>query len=111
MVKKVYVAHPFGSHGSMEANKASVEEKILGFVDRYPTDYMFISPIHATGFLYFKYSYEHGIELCLSLLEMCDEIWMCGDWQKSRGCNIEHEHALKIGMKILYEGDDEFDLV
>ena len=105
MIKKIYVAHPFGSHGNMEENRKAVEEKILGFADNHPVDYMFISPIHATGFLYFKYTYEQGIEQCLSLVDACDEIWMCGDWQKSKGCNIEHEHAKKTGMKIVYEGD------
>lgn len=107
-MKRVYIAHPY--LGSAE-NKAKVEGIIIGLMQAYK-DILFISPIHALGFLYKVLTYEEGMELCYALLETCDELWLCPGWEESRGCRLEKEYAEQHGIPIVYitipsEGESE----
>lgn len=85
MRKVIYIAHPF--QGKPE-NVKKAEKIILKLIERYP-DYTFYSPLHATGFFYFKKTYEEGMKDCIEMLSRCDEAWFCKGWQNSKGCNIE----------------------
>lgn len=87
MRKMIYVAHPF--QGKPE-NIKKVEKIILDLVRVYP-NYVFFSPLHATGFYYFEKSYEEGMKDCIEMLSRCDELWLCEGWENSKGCNIEYE--------------------
>lgn len=97
-MKRVYVAHPYSGK---EENKASVETLIRKMVKNYP-DILYISPIHALGYLYNDVEYEHGMQYCFELLKACDELLLCGGWKDSRGCKMEKEYAEKNGIPINY---------
>lgn len=97
-MKKIYIAHPYG--GEL-GNKQKVENYLKTLYKTKPGN-LYISPIHALGFLYSEMDYITGMEYCFALLEMCDEIWMCGDWEESRGCNIEWGYAKARGIPIRY---------
>ena len=90
--KVIYVSHPYGGK---EENKAAIENIIKEFVKEYPY-YTFVSPIHCFGFMYDKLPYQQGLDMCINLLEKCDEMWLCGDFLDSRGCRAEikwcHNH-------------------
>lgn len=45
---------------------------------------------------------NHAMERCMSLLEACDAIILCDDWQFSKGCLEEEETAESWGMEVLY---------
>jgi hypothetical protein len=98
MRKLVYLAHPF--LGKSE-NVQKAEQIILKLIKLYP-DYTFYSPLHATGFFYFAKSYEEGMKDCLEMLSRCDEIWLAGNWQESKGCNIEFNWADEHHMPIKF---------
>lgn len=38
----------------------------------------------------------------ISAMKDVDAIYMCDNWGEARGCVIEHEVAIKYGIKILY---------
>ena len=40
---------------------------------------------------------------CLALLDVADELWVFGDWERSEGCRMEVEHARETGKAILFE--------
>jgi hypothetical protein len=101
MRKVIYIAHPFG--GDPE-NVKKVEKIILDLVKIYP-NYVFYSPLHATGFYYFAKSYEEGMKDCLEILSRCDELWLCKGWRESKGCNMECEYFLKEGRPIKFLED------
>lgn len=90
----IYIAAPYGGQ---KDNKDKVEQLIRELVDLYP-DCCFVSPIHAFGFLYNDLDYEEGMEHCLTLLDMCSEIWIFGD---SRGTRIEREYAKRYKIPIV----------
>ena len=96
--KIIYVAAPYGGD---EANKEKVECLIRELVQIYP-DYCFVSPIHTFGFLYREMDYDEGIAHCLTLLDLCTEIWIFGD---SKGTRIEREYAKKYKIPIVERGD------
>lgn len=38
----------------------------------------------------------------ISAMKDIDALYMCDGWRETRGCIIEHEVAMKYGIKILY---------
>lgn len=97
MAKVIYVSHKYGGHW---INKIKVQRKIIKLQKEYP-EYVFLSPVHATGFLYNKMSYDDGIKLCLELLNRSDELWILSE--HSKGTLIETKHALERGIKVRYK--------
>lgn len=97
--KMIYISHPYGGKAS---NLTEIESLIKNYQREYPT-YIFISPCHCFGFLYNDIPYDTGIKMCLSLLNKCDEMWVCGkDIRKSTGCMAEIRYCTehKIPLKI-----------
>ena len=96
--KVIYISHPFGGD---KKNLDEVENIIVKARETYP-NYLFISPCHSFSFLYNKTDYEVGLSMCLYLLQCCDECWIYGDWQNSRGCKTENEFCKEHGIKIRF---------
>lgn len=97
-MKKVYIAHPYGG---IQANKDKCESIIRELARENPTT-LYISPIHATGFLYHDVDYMQGMEYCFELLSMCSELILCEGWEHSRGCNLEKIYAQEHRIPIRY---------
>lgn len=48
--------------------------------------------------------WEFWVKMDLLLLEKCDVLILAKGWENSKGCVIEHEKAVELGMEIiLYE--------
>jgi hypothetical protein len=97
----VYVSHPFSG---LEDNKQKVEAIVRDLVASHPED-VFISPIHALGYLYHDVSYETGLEMCMSLLNRCDKMLVFGDYAKSRGCTAEILYCQEFFIPYEIVGD------
>lgn len=95
--KVVYISHAYG--GKPE-NKAEVEELIKTAQKRHP-NHLFISPIHAFGYLYDNVTYDAGLDMCLYLMSICEEVWVLGD-EKSTGVKREIKHARTLGLPVYY---------
>ncbi len=48
-------------------------------------------------------TWEQYMAADLMILELCDTIFMMNNWKDSKGAQLEHEKAVEIGMKIIYE--------
>ncbi len=81
----IYISHPFGGD---ENNQRIIGRLIVKLQKTFP-DFLFISPIHSFSFAYHDVSYQKGLNMCLWLLEKCDEMWVFGDYQFSIGCMSE----------------------
>ena len=46
---------------------------------------------------------EDWLSIDLSLIRVCDAIYMMEGWQDSKGANREYGFALGLGLKIIYE--------
>ena len=105
--KIIYLSHPYSNKIT---NKTKLENFQKYLMKEYP-DYLFISPIHAFGHLYDSLPYEAGLNCCLSLLFMCDEVWMCGDWTNSRGCQHEVQVAINESVPVKFFSLQEYEEV
>ena len=105
--KIIYISHPYGG---VKDNEEKVARIIIRLQKKYPT-YLFISPIHAFSFQYHKVDYEVGIQKCLWLLYRCDEMWVFGDWEKSKGVCREILECEKINKPYSIYKDCEEDCI
>jgi hypothetical protein len=94
-MRMIYLAHPFG--GEMK-NVDKAEKLIKELLHKHPAC-TFYSPLHATGFFYSQLTYLDGMEHCFEALSRCDELWLCGEWRDSRGCNMEYAGFVGGGTK------------
>ena len=104
----IYVAHPYGG---LKANEEDTSEYVSEFIQQYP-QFIFFSPVHNYSFYYTQTDYETGLNLCLEFLKYADELWVTGNYEKSRGCLAEIRFATEhdIPIKFFKEGaigDDE----
>ncbi|WP_252214444.1 DUF4406 domain-containing protein [Clostridium sp. VAP41] len=51
------------------------------------------------------FNYEVYMPICLTMLEVCDAIYMLSNWKDSKGAKVEHEYAKIQGKKIIYQED------
>ncbi len=102
--KIIYVSHPYGGN---EENKNNIEKVVISMRKRFPK-YTFVSPVHCFGYLYNDTNYEEGLDMCLKLMDICDEVWVFGDYKESKGCVAEIETAKNKDMpvKIYVEGGE-----
>lgn len=105
--KVIYISHPYGG---IKENKEKVETIIIRLQKKYPT-YLFISPIHAFSYQYHKADYETGIKKCLWLLHYCDEMWVYGNWKRSKGCCREILECEKLHKPYKICTDCEEDCI
>jgi guanylate kinase len=98
----VYVAHKFQNDIN---NIKRVEDIINKLVELY-RNYLFISPIHSFQFLYTKVDYQTGLDMCLFLLDKCDELWVFDEYSDSIGVNGEISFSKKYKIPIKYWDED-----
>lgn len=96
-----YVSHPYGGK---EENKIKVEAFIRAKAKSDPKN-VYISPIHAFGYLYNYVEYWIGITMCLELLLRCDALILCPGWEQSAGCRAEKLYAEGHGIPIFYPSE------
>lgn len=86
---RIYISHPYGAK---EENKQKIENTIRELAKANPEN-TYISPVHCFGYLYNDVDYEVGLTWCLDLLNVCNMMYVFGDWKQSRGCTAEVLYA------------------
>lgn len=96
MEVKIYISGPVtGTEDYMKRfNKAETELAIMG--------YSVINPAKINSFLPPDTTYKQCMDMSLTMLGMCNHIYMLKDWEKSPGANREYGYALAKGMTIWY---------
>ena len=113
--KTVYISHPFrGDMGrdninikTLVGNMEKVDRICLKITADYP-DVLPLSPLNAFSFLALltladNQIDEKALEMDMKLLELADELWVFGEWEKSEGCRMEIERARELCIPIIYE--------
>lgn len=95
----IYISHEYGGKWR---NKRKIE-KLINQLVRMNPDKIFVSPVHCFGFLYKKVSYERGMEMCLELLDRCNQMWVFG--KHSKGVKLEIQHCQENDIKYYIYGD------
>lgn len=92
--KRVYISH---AYGGIEENLDRVGEIIYHLSLEYPT-YNFYSPLHCFSHAYHTTDYQLGLDYCLDLLDLCDEMWVFDSEIPSVGVNAEIQYCRKYGI-------------
>lgn len=95
----IYISHEYGGKWR---NKRKIGKLIKTLVYLHPYK-IFVSPVHCFGFLYRKVSYDRGMEMCLELLDRCDQMWVFG--KHSKGVKMEIQHCQEGDIKYYIYGD------
>jgi len=98
-LRKVYIAHPLTTHGTIEDNQKRIDCICKKLLNNYP-EIVPISPIHAFSFFDPTGDQSVVIGLCKELLASCDELWLHGDWKNSKGCVAELVCATDHGIPV-----------
>lgn len=71
----------------------------------------FVSPIHQLGFMYGENTYIFGLNQCLTLLSKCSALFLCAEWQTSKGCLSEYAYAKARKIPIILEREEDIDAI
>lgn len=91
--KLIYLSHPSGGLPENTEEIADMVRELYKNEDIY-NNFCIVSPVHCYGFMYEDYNsseqdYYKGLSLCTDLLLHCDGMLLTGNWELSRGCNVE----------------------
>ena len=98
----IYVSHPYGG---LKENKRKVEGIVRSLTAIYP-GITFVSPIHTFGFIYDEVTYEAGLNMCIELLSKCNKMYVCGDYESSKGCKEEIKYCEEHNIPHLIYDDE-----
>ncbi len=98
-MRRVFISHPYKD--DPKENKKLVDTICRELAER--GDILPISPLHLFSFMENDDNREEILQVCLRLIDICDEVWIYGD---SEGCNEERDYALSRGKKVLKKRGD-----
>lgn len=57
-------------------------------------------------------THEEYMKMSITMMDMCNAIYLLKGWEESKGANIEFEHAIKNKMLIIFQKtNDVFEIV
>lgn len=96
-MKKVYISIPITGENYMDQqNHAFIVATNLAQKDYEP-----VSPFEVVKSV--NTPYNKAIGKCMTALLDCDVIYLCKNWQKSKGCLAELQTALVYGKEVMVE--------
>ena len=86
--KLIYISHP---SGGLEENTKEIAEIVSELYknEAIYNNFCIVSPVHCFGFMYEDVEYYKGLSFCTDLLMHCDLMLLTGNYEQSRGCNVE----------------------
>lgn len=91
--KKVFISGKITGDSDYKEKFAKAEKELSA------QGYLVMNPgVFPEGFSWFEY-----MTITLSMLEVCNAIYMLDGWQDSRGANLEYLQAQHKGYTILYQ--------
>ena len=94
---RIYISGPITGTDDFMERFAEVEEKLIkeGFSVMNPASVNSMMPADTT--------YEEYMKMSLTMLDMCDAIYMMNGWEKSKGACIEFGYAVAKELIVLSE--------
>jgi hypothetical protein len=99
-MKRIYIAHPLAGKWP----ERNVEKYLECCADATKDGHVVLSWIvnYLMHVRYLTNGDEHYyIERDFKLIDVADEVWLCGAWWDSNGCKREREYAEKIGVPVV----------
>lgn len=94
---KVYISGPItGTENYMERFEKAEKE----LTDR---GYSVINPAKVNAQLPDDTTYGEYMKMSLTMLDMCDYIYMLAGWENSKGACLEYQYAKTLGKNIIFQ--------
>ena len=97
-MKKCYISGPITGVENYLDNFDRFEKKVKAELDC-----VVVNPAKVSAELPIETEYEEYMEMSITMMKMCDAIYMMKGWKESRGAQFEHTYAKILGLKIFYE--------
>ena len=94
---KVYISGPITGTIDYIERFAKAEDKLAA------KGYEVINPARVNSALPRSTTYRQYMDMSLTMLSMCDAIYMLHDWERSKGAQEEFAEAVKSGKEISFE--------
>lgn len=98
----IYVAHPYGGN----KNNIVKAGRLLIKLRKNNPKANLISPLHCWFWEDYNDDQDQALKFCLELLSKCDILFLASGWKDSPGCKTECEFAVKHGIRIIYEEEE-----
>jgi len=95
--KLVYICHKYGNDCE---NFENITVLLQNLTREHP-EICFLSPVHALSYLNYDATNPDGMNKCLFLLDMCDEMWTFGENSMSPGCLAEKQYCKEHRIPIV----------
>ena len=105
-MKRIYISLPISVHE--DTYEQRLDAAVEYVKEKYPEYEMIITPKDVAKELEDLYSpitpeYKEYLTWDISMITICDAIFMCDGWNNSGGCSAELAFARAIGLTILYQ--------
>ena len=105
-MKIIFVSIPIT--GKEDSYDERLEEAVKYIKEKYPEYERIVTPKEAAyklDRLYFPITPEYKDYLSADIGELttCDAIFMCNEWELSKGCKAERAFAEAIGINVIYQ--------
>ena len=66
-----------------------------------------INPAKVNAQLPENTTYREYMNMSLTMLDMCDYIYLLDGWEKSKGACLEYQYAKTLGKEIIFQGKEK----
>lgn len=107
-MKIIFISIPIS--GKEDSYDERLDEAVKYIKEKYPEYEQIITPKDVAKNLeqaYFPLQPKYKDYLLSDMQEIydCDAIFMCNEWQYSKGCFAEHTFAKAIGINVIYQNN------
>ena len=67
------------------------------------SNYIVINPAKVNAQLPIETTWEEYMQMSMTMLKMCDSIYMLKGWEDSKGARLEYNYAVENNYKIIFE--------
>ena len=97
--KRCYLSGAITGVLNYKSNFKYWEEQLHGF-----TGWTIVNPAKVNAGMPDNTAYDEYMEICETLMSMCDRIFLMPGWENSRGASYEKQWAAMHGLKIYVSG-------
>ncbi len=94
---KIYISGPITGTSDYMERFAAAEKRLQ------QEGHVVVNPARVSGELPEGTSQSEYMSISICMLDMCEGIFMMRNWERSRGANMEFEHAVKTRKVITFE--------